>query len=349
MKKLLLLPFFLLLLALGVNAQCAGSSSYTMLEGDTITLTSPSFNSVTNWMVISDAHGMADSDIFSNEVGCSADFYLPIAGTYTVQADDAGGSGSVSMTVTVDDVLSTVGFGHQCYVIDTTNCADIYSYGDIVATSFVDAQEIYTYGYIHADQAVLLGGTPLSPSVILNTTFVSIPETYIAGSLEVLGLIKGSSGVTIDDDADITGDLVVSGSTYLYRVNTLSNAGNPITIIGDVDNIGDLVVTGLLNAGNLTVLNSIIAAGDITANTISATGDIVASGNVRVTGADDRLQGSVNLIGACDARSARIYSSGSNVILELGDTSATCASGEPCTVDADCSSGSCDTSTYTCT
>jgi len=349
MKKIFLYVIVLLIGISSVYAQCAGNSSYQTVQGNTISLTSPSFNSVNNWRVTTDTHGYSQNDIFSNPSGCTVDFFMPLTGSYTIMADNAAGAGSVSMTVTVQDVLATTGFGHQCYVIDTTDCADIYAYGDIVSTGSLDAAEIYSYGRIHSDESISVGNY-VSPSVFMNTTFVSLPETYITSNLDVLGMIRGTSGVTIDDDTSITGSLVVSGSTVLYQISSISNNGNPITFVGNVTNIGDLLVTGTLTSGNSTVLGSMIVTGDISSNgDVSASGDVVASGNVRVTGADDSLQGAVNLIGACDARSARVYSTGSNVVMEIGNPSATCASGQPCTVNADCSSGNCNAATYTCT
>ncbi|MBU1202418.1 MAG: hypothetical protein KJ583_01080 [Nanoarchaeota archaeon] len=344
MKTGFLLVLTFLISAASVFAQCTGSGSYVVVEGETLMLTAPQFTTLNtaSWRItIGDTRGFPAGNIFSNAAGCSVNFSLPIVGNYTVAVNSSTGA-TTTMSVEVIDILKNRGFGHQCYVIDTSNCADIYVYGDVEATRFIDASELYSYNTIHSYGSLSVGDYA-TPQVFMSKSLVKLPNTSITGDLNVLGVISNSAGWLNLGSARVLGSLNVSGSTYLYRVNTISNAGNPINITGDVNAFGELFVNNQITAGNATVFGSLlVSGGSVTADNLVVKQSAVVDGNVRVTGAEDRLMGPVNIRPACDTVSPRIYQSGADMVIEIGDPTNKCVAGQVCLVGSDCASGVCN-------
>ncbi len=341
-KTALIIVLTFLLSAIAVNAACSGSASYQTVEGEQVRLTSPSFDQVTNWRITAgNTRGFPLQSVFLNKTGCSANFDLPMVGNYTITVDNALGAGTATMLVEVRDVLQYIGFGHQCYVIDTSNCADIYAYGDVQATQFIDAAEIYAYDRIHSYGSVSVGNY-VSPQVLINTSYARLPATTVTGDLNVRGVIRsGGVGLLTLSSADIINSLTVHGSTTLRRVTSISNAGNPIAVNGSANVSGNVNVNNNLSAGNATVSGA-LTAGQATTNNLLVRQKAIVEGNVRVTGAEDRIMGPVNLKQACDSVSPRMYrDSNGDFVIEIGNPASKCASGQACFENSDCASGTC--------
>ncbi len=342
-KILIILAILLIINSASALAACTGESTVDVIEGIAI-LTASNYDSVENWQVTAgDTRNYPN--IFSNEVGCTVTFDLPFPGVYTVSFDNAGGAGTDSIQVTVIDTLDpSVGFGHECYELDMGNCGDIHAYGYIQATESLEAEEMIINSRVHSFNQFSLGdyyAVPY-PEVFMNSTFVSLPEVEITHDLDVLGIIKGNAGTVTIEGAQITGDLSVQSSSYLYRLNTIANNGNPITIVGDLDVLGEVLVADLLTTTNLTVLGLAVVANQLTADSAHIESNIVSDGSIRLTGAEDRFVGHLNLRHSCDSLSPRMYEEGTGIfVIELGDDSILCPDWSLCSWDGDCTSNNC--------
>ncbi|MBU0471239.1 MAG: hypothetical protein KKF65_01345, partial [Nanoarchaeota archaeon] len=289
MRKILLLIVLMLVLTLRVvNAQtpCPGGGPYgPILEGETIKLTSPIGTVATalKWSIDGDGYPDDSSDIifesaFSNRGGCQVDFMVYKEGTYTVRVSLVSNPSIYeTFTVTVLDFFEETNFGHNCYAINTRNCKDIYSYGDLVAFDYASVKhDFMSYGFVWVYEELKVGN---NDEVVLRADSVILPATTINGVLTADGLILSTANakisssvvggaVVVDDDLQVTGsilgnpdtskvvvgdnleigslaepkDLVVSGSTVLHKVESLSNDGLPIDVNADLDVAGDVNV-----------------------------------------------------------------------------------------------------------
>ncbi|MFC2136491.1 carbohydrate binding domain-containing protein, partial [Bacteroidota bacterium] len=117
----------------------------------------------------------------------------------------------------------------------------------------------------------------------------------------------------------------------------------------DLSAVGDLYVDDTLTANNgLAVLSDASISGTATITGNVDAGSAEVAGDVKVTTADGRLMGAVNLRKACDSASPRMYTdSNRNFIIEIG-SSGSCAVGESCVDSTDCASGTCDAGTGVC-
>lgn len=307
----------MLVLALKVvSAQsCGGAATQgPVRQGEGVTLIAPSgvTAGTLTWTITNPIYPSIDSDpfqsAFSNPSGCNVDFNAVRAGTFTIEVTDGTSTGTIS--IEVEDVLETYGFGHQCYVIDTGNCGDLYTYGDIIALEAISANDIFSYGIVHSYGTITVGGT-----VSLAPTLVQLPDTLITGDLDVSGNILDSS------------DNVVDISSNVHMTNNLSVDG--------VTTLSDLLVQAQLTAlAGASILGNLVVTGDANVDTLSVSQDADVTGSVKSEG---RFMGNLNLRKTCDAASPRMYQENDDFVIELGQAGQ-CTGMEPCESDEDCNS-----------
>ena len=278
MKKIIILLVMLVLSAsLATAISCSGTQTdYQVMEGDTIVITSTGDSE--NWAVTSGPSFYQDTaTLQSSSSSCEANFSAFKPGTYTVS--DGGSDITVEVRDTFDPFGNYAPYGHQCWAIDTSTCADLKNYGDIIAAGNFLAGNILSLGRIHADQRITIGDYT-SPQVDLNPFSSVLPATTIVGSLTVPSLIlEGASSiissndqVDIDDNLVVTGnlkggsdnvltvdsdlevnspyDLIVWGATNLHRVESINNS-EPIDVNADLNVGGDIVVEDNITLGGV--------------------------------------------------------------------------------------------------
>ncbi|NQU98734.1 carbohydrate binding domain-containing protein [Candidatus Woesearchaeota archaeon] len=290
MKRAILLIFLMLVLMLRiVSADCSGDPAYgPILEGESIVLTSPGGPTTADfdWTITSPVYPYDDTDplfqsAFSDQSGCDITFSAVKAGTYNIHINATDVDEDI--TVDVRDVLTEKGFGHQCFVVDTQSCANVYSYGEAAFVDSLSAQDVVSYGFLWAYDKIEIGN-PIT--VTITSTLADLPATTVSGLLTADGLIltagasishsDPSSAVVIDNSLQVNGqilggddgilpigsnveigdddligpkDLTVYGSTTLHKIESLSNAGAPIDVNANLDVEGDVDVSGEICLG----------------------------------------------------------------------------------------------------
>ncbi|MFC2134562.1 hypothetical protein ACFLTH_08090, partial [Bacteroidota bacterium] len=139
--------------------------------------------------------------LFSNPVegGCAIDFKAVRAGEYYVFVyKELNPDEYDRLLVIVEDVYKSKGFGHECSVIDTSSCGDIFSFGDIMAFESISAGDIVSYGYVHSFGNLTVGDF-FSPGVILSEDLVILPSAIVTGVVTTNNLIL-SSGASVSSN-----------------------------------------------------------------------------------------------------------------------------------------------------
>lgn len=154
-------------------------------------------------------------------------------------------------SVQVDDVLETAGFGHQCFVVDTTSCGDIYSYGELAVYDSMSAYSVFVYGLVYAYDEITVGST-----VSLRETLAELPDTTVTGTLFANGLSLSNGAVIINPSDVVTVDdsLKVNGVLYGDDAGILNVGSN--TEIGELYDEKDLTVSGETRLHDLEYLSN---------------------------------------------------------------------------------------------
>ena len=161
-------------------------------------------------------------------------------------------------SVQVDDVLETAGFGHQCFVVDTTSCGDIYSYGELAVYDSMSAYSVFVYGLVYAYDEITVGST-----VSLRETLAELPDTTVTGTLFANGLSLSNGAVIINPSDVVTVDdsLKVNGVLYGDDAGILNVGSN--TEIGELYDEKDLTVSGETRLHDLEYLSNTVYVFDV--------------------------------------------------------------------------------------
>ncbi|MFH1770175.1 MAG: hypothetical protein ABH828_01320 [archaeon] len=226
MKKFLLLMIIILNVGM-VYGACGGAGAVNGVQGENLVLTAPNpvIGSGVSWSIVSPSTYPSGS-AFSGASGCDVTFNAVNDGVFIVQASDAGGTSQI--TVTLANYLTTYGFGHQCYSVNTGNCGDIESYGDVTASGLMSADNVFAFSWMHSFGDVKIGNFT-APAVILSATGVTLPATAITGGLSATGAVSAAS-------ASVTGN--VNAGKFIGPID-LKNCANPPKIYS---NNNDIVV-----------------------------------------------------------------------------------------------------------
>jgi|FLOH01.1.fsa_nt_gi hypothetical protein len=269
-KILLFLAMAFLLIGSAYAVQCTGDTTYTAVAGEPFIVEASGVDSGHGLLWNINSPFYPSDYVFLNDPtsnDCFAELTLIREGTHTIGVmDDYVES---TFTVNVSSPLDAYGFGHQCSDVNTNNCGDIEIFGDVEASEFISATEVYAYSLLQSLGEISAGsiGSPevrltslsaILPSTIVNGIVTADSLTFTGfGAVEIsspsgvvvidsdidlqTGVIKGSNPLTIGDNVQVDGDLTVAGTTVLHDLESISNDA-PITINAGIDVAGDLTV-----------------------------------------------------------------------------------------------------------
>lgn len=209
-----------------------------------------------------------------------------------------------------------------------------------VINNLVTTRQYALSGWVYIDSGSPVVQIDGHEQIITGTGWQRINLTFTPSASQVTVYLgrtnSGSDGDYYFDDIQLE-----EGKTFnKFKPRYLDFQGN--AEFNDVDALGDLYTEGLLTASNgLSVLSGLFVQGQVdvtgslSASAVDVSGDIVSSSP------SGRLMGSVNLRDSCASAAPKMFSENGDFIIELGSPGS-CATGQACLIDGDCSSNICN-------